>query len=1060
MASVNDLFIVGIGVSAGGIEALEGLFRPMPSDTGMAFVVVSHLAPNKASFLDEIVGRFTAMPVARPSDGVAVEANRVYVIAPDTTLTLEGHRLRVRPQDPAGQRATNRIDRFFNSLAEHQGERAIGVVLSGGGSDGTVGIKAIKEQGGLTVAQGTDHSMPRHGGMPSSAIATGLVDIIAPVEEMAAKLVAYVDSFGSTDHLTEPTGDRPADDAAADARRQIYAILRDQVGHDFGGYKEKTFLRRVQRRMQVVQLAEVAAYIERLRQDPGEVTLLFRDLLIGVTNFFRDQEAFEALAKLVVPRLFEGKGDGGAVRVWVPGCATGEEVYSIAILLREHLETLRTTVKVQVFGTDIDEAALAVARAARYPAAAFEGRIGKRLRRYFTEDSGTYVVAKEVRDTCIFSVHSVVRDPPFSRIDLVSCRNLLIYLGAELQAQVVPVLHYALRPGGYLFLGIAESVTQHADLFVPLDKKHRIFQRRAHARSHVQLPLMLSGPRLLSATRDGNTAAGSPTVVIALRRGVDAVVLERFAPAHVVVTREGDVVYHSPRTGKYLEPPAGVPNRQILAMARKGLRLELRGALQQAVETRRPVTRENVAIELDHGIQLIDLCVEPMATNELDGLFLILFRDLGPVLSPKEAARARPSGAGGADVARLEADLRETGERLQSTIEQYETALEELKAANEELVSMNEELQSTNEELETTKEEIQSINEELQTVNQELGIKVDELNHVNTDLSNLFDSTEIAVVFLDRNMTIRSYTPAVAEIFSLIQADRGRSLTDIATSLDYEGLAEDVRAVVETGSPRERRITKRDRSIHYLMRILPYRANENDRDGALITFGDVTAPAQAEQQQRLLVHEVNHRLRNMLAVINAVAAQSLARAESLEGFRGSFMGRVGALARSHGLLARERWGDLALSEIVREELEIHQDGAADRIEQGGPGVALDPKTALTVGMIVHELGTNALKYGALSSPDGRLSVSWSLEGGDGQRRVVIRWVESGGPPVAPPTRKGFGSELIERQVRYDLGGTIDAAFPPEGLQVTLAFPMTTANPVGEPGAGAVASSGA
>ncbi|HEX6014331.1 MAG TPA: PAS domain-containing protein [Geminicoccaceae bacterium] len=497
----------------------------------------------------------------------------------------------------------------------------------------------------------------------------------------------------------------------------------------------------------------------------------------------------------------------------------------------------------------------------------------------------------------------------------------------------MPVLHYALRPGGYLFLGIAESVTQHSDLFAPLDKKHRIFQRRDHAGSQVQLLLMLSGPRLLSAGRDAT--ASSPTLGLALRRGVDTVVLERFAPAHVVVTREGDVIYHSPRTGKYLEPPAGVPNRQILAMARKGLRLDLPSALQQAVETRRLVTRENVAIELDHGIQLIDLTVEPMAATELDGLFLVLFRDLGPVLSAEEAARVRPSGAGNADVARLEADLRETRERLQSTIEQYETALEELKAANEELVSMNEELQSTNEELETTKEEIQSINEELQTVNQELGLKVDELNQVNTDLHNLFDSTEIAVVFLDRSMTVRSYTPAVAEIFSLIPGDRGRPLTDIATSLDYEGLAEDVRAVVDSGSPRERRVTKRDQSTHYLMRILPYRANKKDRDGALITFGDVTAPAQAEQQQRLLVHEVNHRVRNMLAVINAIAAQSLARAESLEGFRTSFMGRVGALARSHGLLARERWGDLALGEIVREELEIHQDGPSAASSRAG-----------------------------------------------------------------------------------------------------------------------------
>ena len=1063
----QDLFVVGVGSSAGGIEALEQLFQAMPARPGMAFVLVAHLAPGKVSLLADIVGRFTSMPVVQARDGARVEADHVYVIAPSTALTLEQGRLRARPLGGA-IRAGQGIDGFFASLAQDQGDHAIGVLLSGGGSDGTLGFKALKEAGGLTVAQGADHGAPRYGGMPGSAIGAGVVDLVLPVERMPEKLVAYVANFGTT--LAELRADegRRAGATVASVRAEICGLLRERVGHEFGGYKEKTFLRRVQRRMGVLQIVGVATYLERLREDPDEATLLFRDLLIGVTAFFRDPEAFEALGALALPRLLEGKGAGDVVRVWVPGCASGEEVYSLAVLLREHVDALPSAPKLQIFGTDIDERALTAARAGRFPAEAMEGMDPERLRRFFVEDAGAFVPVKEVRDACIFSTHSLVRDPPFSRIDLISCRNLLIYLDVELQAQVVPIFHYALRPGGHLFLGAAESVSQHANLFVPVDKRHRIFVRREHGGLHVRFQLPSTGVRAATAS-----AASGPrepfTVAASLRRAVDLQVLERFAPAHVVADREGDVVYYSARTGKYLEPAAGVATRQLFAMARKGLRLDLRGAFEEALATRRPAARAGVAVEIEgRGVQRISLTVEPLEAREADNLFLVLFDDQGPPLTAEEAERGLSPGAPGSDALRLESELRDTRDRLQGTIEEYETALEELKAANEELVSMNEEFQSANEELETSKEELQSINEELQTVNQELGLKVDQLNHVNADLANVLDSTRIAVVFLDRGLRVRSFTPAVTGIFSLITSDQGRPVTDIVTNLDYDGLADDVRRVIATGAPLERRVARRDGSMHYVMHVLPYRDPNQVVSGALVTFVDVTLPVKAEQHQRLLVDELNHRVRNMLAVVSAIASQTLARTPEPATFAESFLGRIQALARSHGLLARDRWRDVGLREILRGEIVPYAgepDGERVRIE--GPAVLVKPKAALALGLIAHELATNALKHGALAAPDGRLRVAWAIERVDGTagRALRLRWREEDGPPPVPKGggADGFGSVLVSREVEHELHGTLRRELRPVGAEIEIVVPLEPLFAVEEAGteaAGAVEGAGA
>jgi two-component system CheB/CheR fusion protein len=792
--------------------------------------------------------------------------------------------------------------------------------------------------------------------------------------------------------------------------------------------------------MQVLQLEDVDSYVNRLNEDADEVMNLFRDLLIGVTNFFRDSEAFDALERSVIPALFEGKGANDHVRVWVPGCATGEEVYSIAILLRERMEAVKTPPKVQVFATDIDEAALTIARAGRYPAPLMANISEERLKRHFVSDDVTYAVSKDVREICVFSPHSVLRDPPFSRIDLISCRNLLIYLGADFQARVIPVFHFALKPRGYLFLGTSENIGQHTDLFAPLDKKQRIFQRRDQAVAPLQIPAFAP-----HGVRGAGTSTGhrrdSLTGAANLRRAVDTVVMERFAPAHVVVNRDGDIVHYSPRTGKYLEPAAGLPDRQLIAMARKGLRLDVRAALREAVESHRPVQRERLTVDLEDRKQLVDLLVEPFGERGNDSLYLVLFKDVPPPFTPSESEDQRRAAGSDERVDRLEQDLRDTRERLQATVEEYETAVEELKSSNEELQSVNEELQSTNEELETSKEELQSLNEELHTVNAELSSKVEEVDRANTDLRNVFESTKIATIFLDRNLVVRSFTPAMTSIFNLISGDRGRPLTDIVSSLDSGDLRRDVQTVLERGEEIERNVSRSDGQHHYLMRIHPYRARNNQVDGAVLTFVDVTTMAEAEVHQRTLVEELNHRVRNMLTVVSAIATQTLRGTRSREAFAEAFTGRLRAMGASFSLVSRENWKEVSLGEIVSTQLAPFEIEGKDRLQMRGPSILLKPTAALSFGLVAHELATNAVKHGAFSNEEGRLSVTWRIER-DHAPSLVLEWKEEGGPSLKKSSaRKGFGTELIERELRSSLGATSRLDYAPDGFMAMISIPL-------------------
>ena len=1016
--------IVGVGASAGGVEALESLFRAMPPDLGIAFVIVTHLAPKRESMLPEILARDTRMPVLVAEHDQPIQRDHIYVAPADAVLHIQKGHLRLRA---VGDRERTPIDSFFAALAEDQSEYAIGIVLSGSGSDGTLGIKAIKEHGGLTLAQASDGSGPRHASMPASAIASGLVDLAVPVEAMPAQLAGYVRSFELLNKAAEN------DEQAETVRKAICAILLDQTGHDFSGYKTRTFYRRLERRMQVLQIPALDAYAAHLRDDPGEVNTLFRDLLIGVTNFFRDAKAFEALEKLVLPRLLAGKRAQDTIRVWVPGCATGEEVYSLAIMLREQAEQSRSRAKLQIFATDIDEASLAVARSGRYPDTLLEGVSKARLGRFFTAEGTSYVINKPIRDMVVFSSHSVVRDPPFSRMDLISCRNLLIYLNSELQGHVIPIFHYALKPGGFLFLGTSENIAHHADLFAPLDKRNRVYERRGDS-VRLQLPL------LFKPHGAGPGEGPREPVPRSLRETVEARVLDRHMPPHVVTTREGDIVYFSANTGKYLEAPAGRPSRSLLAMGRKGLRLPLRSVLAEAVESGRPVSRDNISVELEDRTEFVKLTVEPMREGDSESLYLIVFDERTAAALEDTAAKRRKARGRDPGLDQLERELGETRERLQSMGEEYETAIEELKSSNEEMVSVNEELQSTNEELETSKEELQSVNEELQTVNHELTAKIEELAHANSDLKNLYESTEIAAIFLDRELIIRSFTPAVTRVFNLIPGDRGRPLTDIAHGLHYAELLQDIQQVFGTRQAFERRVDRVDGAAHYIMRALPYWTGSGKVEGVVVTFSDVTSLARAEEQQRVLVAELNHRVKNMLTVVVGIAGQTLGRASDAQSFGKAFLDRLHALARSYELVTRDHWSEVSLLDVVRQEVEPYRLDRGDRIVLDGPLVSLSPKMALSLGMIVHELGTNAAKYGSLSVPAGSLEVAWTLESRS-DTQLVLDWKERGGPPVTPSNDRGFGLTLIEREVEQSLAGKVRIEFAAEGLHVNLRIPL-------------------
>jgi two-component system CheB/CheR fusion protein len=851
--------IVGIGASAGGLAAFEAFFSAMPADTdpGMAFVLVQHLAPDHKSILTELVRRYTRMQVYEVENGMAVRPNCTYIIPPNRDMAFLNGALQLFEQTaPRGMRLP--IDFFFRSLAQDQRERAICIVLSGTGSDGTLGVRAIKGEGGMVMVQNPEST--EYDGMPRSAIATGLTDYILPPAEMPAQLIAYVAHAFGKGYRSVSTPDPKAEDTL----KKICVLIRSQTGHDFSLYKQNTMVRRVERRMAVHQIERLDGYVRYLQQNPAEVESLFRDILIGVTNFFRDPEAFMALEEKIIPQLFTGKPAGAAIRVWSPGCSTGEEAYSIAILLQERMTTLKQTFKVQVFATDIDSRAIEQARTGVYPASIATDVSPERLALFFSRepDGGVYHIRKGIRDLLVFSEQDVIKDPPFSRLDLISCRNLLIYMGGELQKKLIPLFHYALKPDGALFLGTSETIGEFVDLFAPLDRKWKLYQSKAETQG-VHRPAM--GKFIPPLTKGG--AAPLPSKAervetkVPLRELAEQALLEQYTPASVVVNERGDILYIHGRTGRYLEPAPGDAGMNIIKMARQGLRRELTNALHKAAVRKEPVRYPDLRVKTNGDLTTVNLMVRPMAAGPdataAPGLFLVSFEDVSAAL-PVRPGQAERTGVGAADlptdrdvrVAVLEQELRAKEEYLQTTIEEMETSNEELKSSNEEMQSVNEELQSTNEELETSKEELQSVNEELATVNAELQQKVSELSRVNNDMNNLLAGTGVGTVFVDYQLRIRRFTPAATHVINLILTDVGRPVGHIVSNLaSYDRLLEDVQAVLDTLIPKEVEVQTRA-GDWFLLRIRPYRTLENVIEGAVLTFFEITEMKKAREALR------------------------------------------------------------------------------------------------------------------------------------------------------------------------------------------------------------------
>jgi two-component system CheB/CheR fusion protein len=845
--------IVGIGASAGGLAAFEAFFSGMPPliDPGMAFVLVQHLAPDHKSILTDLVRRYTRMQVFEVEDGMTVQPNSAYIIPPNRDMAfLNGALQLIEPSAPRGLRLP--IDFFFRSLAQDQRERAICIVLSGTGSDGTLGVRAIKGEGGMVMAQNPDST--EYDGMPRSAISTGLVDYVLPPAEMPAELIAYAaHAFGKSP--------RPVVSPAKpeNALKKVFIIVRSQTGHDFSLYKPSTINRRIERRMAVHRIETMDEYVMYIQQTPAEVESLFRDMLIGVTSFFRDPETFKALEQQVIPKIMDGKPAGAAIRVWSPACSTGEEAYSIAILLQERMEELKRSHKAQVFATDIDSRAIATARAGYYPASIAADIPPARLARYFSAepDGGAYRVNKAIRDMLVFSEQDVIKDPPFSRLDLISCRNLLIYMDGDLQRRLIPLFHYALSPGGFLFLGTSETVGQFGEYFTAMDRKAKLYQRKEHAQG-VQhalgwvLPPMTESDAALPRAADKTAGTGKPR----MRELTEQAILQQVAPAGALVNGQGDILYLHGRTGLYLEPvpgETGIDN--ILSMAREGLKRDLTTALHKAVLGKETVRRPGLRVKTNGDFTTVNLTVRPVTTGPSAAsreqlLYLVILEEAHQEAAPHAGEAEGSDTAVDARIAALKQELRVKEEYLLTSNEELESSNEELKSSNEEMQSVNEELQSTNEELETSREELQSVNEELATVNSELQTKVADLSRANSDMNNLLAGTGIGTIFLDRNLRILRFTPAVSRIINLILSDVGRPVGHIVSNLvGYDSLVADVQTVLDTLIPKEVNVRTRE-GTSYAMRIQPYRTQENVIEGAVINFMDVTEIKRMEEALR------------------------------------------------------------------------------------------------------------------------------------------------------------------------------------------------------------------
>ena len=1268
--------VVGMGASAGGIEAFSQFFDAMPDDSGSAFVLVLHLDPTRESQMAQVLAAHTKMPVVQVKDQMPIVPNHIYVIAPDRDLTVVAGVLHlIKPAEKRGYR--HPVDVLFRSLAADQGERVIAVVLSGTGSNGTDGLKEVRAAGGLILVQ--DPKTAKFDGMPSSAIAAGMADhILAP-----AAMPAVLGRYFRNEYIAEPSGGAASESAAQPLIDQILTVLRTRTGHNFASYRRSTLQRRIQRRLGLRNIATLDAYLAELRSDPAEAAVLIKDLLINVTSFFRDAEAWSTLCEDVISPLVAARETGAAIRAWVPGCSTGEEAYTLAMLIAEQATLAGKTFDVKIFATDARDDNLNIARDGVYPAAAITGLDATRQRRFFDATEATYRVKKELRATVIFAPQNLLRDPPFSHLDLITCRNLLIYLEPEAQQGVIALFHFALEQGGSLMLGNTETVGRHASMFQSLSKKWRIYKRLGAIRLDIVNFPVLRGQQSLKKSAQESVGAPLPALALPAAELARRALLERFAPAAVLIDAASRVIYYHGSTSAYLEQPTGEPSSDLFATARAGLEVKLRSAVRKARADASDVSFD--ATLLHSKVEsVVSVTVSPLDVQG-KGHILVSF-------VPLNAGDARVFQVSPKNVLHetvLRDELSSLRDELQNTIEHLETANEELKASNEEAASMNEELQSTNEELETSKEEMQSFNEELHTVNGQLQNNIKELEDSTNDLNNLLAGTDAATLFIDTKLCIKWFTPGTQVLFDFRPTDIGRPLQHFALKFSDGNLLTDAERVLQKQQVLETEVSS-STGRWYLRRMLPYRTLDNRIAGVVITFFDVTdsnlaraasiearifaqaivetvrqpllvmddalrvisinpaferlfgiveataigqrvydlaqgewnlpklrdlletlvqdsqpfngaeveqafpviglrqlvmngrkllreggrpslillaiqdvtderwgevaarrlaaivdssldaiisidlagkivswnagaelifgftsseivgqplavmndptyltplpdclahfrgggdtlhyerprlrkdgssvwvsvteSPLRnaagvllaasslarditgqraAEQQRETLVNELNHRVKNSLAVVQAIASQTLRGSLSLAAARTAFGARLAAFARAHDLVVDSNWSGTDLTSVVRATIAPHE-GEIGRFSVSGPFVALTPQAAVTVSLALHELCTNAAKYGALSVPEGRVAIVWSLTDLTDSARFVWTWSESGGPTVKPPSHRGFGSSLIERVLPMELNGLVSVTYPSSGLVCVLEAPV-------------------
>ena len=863
----QPLTIVGVGMSAGGLEAAIRVLEGLPARPGLAIVLIPHLAPHQHSSLPALLATHSKVPIVEAADAMPVEADRVYVLPPNVVMELADGGLRLTPR-PTGPGQIHPVDSFFTSLAAMKADGAIGVILSGTGSDGSLGARTIKQRGGTVIVQQPDTA--KYDGMPQSAIETGLVDLVLPPSDIGSKLVDLA-RFGYA-----PAIARPEPQISSAQFEQLTLVLRIASGVDFAHYKQATMRRRIMRRMAMHRFTDVGRYVEFVKDHPEEARGLYQDILIHVTRFFREPESFAALATVVLPKLMEGRGADNPVRIWVAGCATGEEAYSVAITVFEAADVSGVEPNLQLFGTDVSEAAVDFARQGVFPGSISDDVPADKLRRFFTQTDGGYRISKTIRDRCVFARQDLTRDPPFSRLDLIICRNVLIYMDAALQRRVMGVFHYALKPTAYLMLGQAETTGTQAEFFTLVEKSHRIYRKRAVERAALPTPSTYPVRRAgfslppISRGTGGKDLTGDAR---ALQAEANRALLDRYGPAGVLVNDSMEILQFRGHTGLYLESPPGDASLNLLKLAREGLLHGLRSAVQAARKTRKPARKEALRVRSEAGWTDVNLEVIPL-TGLNAPHFLVMFeppQGAPPPRRPAPRAKVGPSEKDGRHSARLEEELASTREYLQSIIQEVEAANEELQSANEEILSSNEELQSTNEELDTAKEELQSTNEELNTLNEELHARNEELTHVNSDLVNLLGSVQIAIVIVSNDLRIRRFTPMAEKMLNLIPADVGRPITQVKPNIDVPDLGELIGRAVDKVEPVEREVKDGD-GRGYSLRIRPYKGAENRIEGAVLALFDIDATRRHEiytEQTRQVVHSLVETVAEPILILDA-----------------------------------------------------------------------------------------------------------------------------------------------------------------------------------------------